>query len=132
MAADFPGLGHVAVTVTDIDRGREWYSKLFGSQPVLDEDAGTFFHVVWALGGGALFGIHTHPRENDQPDFSEFRTGLDHVAFACSSRADLASWEKRLDELGIQHGGIVDAPYGSGLSFRDPDNLPLEFFAPPS
>lgn len=130
--AEFPGLGHVAVTVTDLDRSREWYSKLFGSQPVLDEDAGTFYHAVWALGGGALFGIHTHPHDNDQPEFSEFRTGLDHIAFAVSSRSDLETWEKRLDELGVTHGGIVDAPYGSGLSFRDPDNLPLEFFAPPS
>jgi glyoxylase I family protein len=26
----------------------------------------------------------------------------------------------------------VDAPYGSGLSFRDPDGIALEFFAPPS
>ncbi|HEX2266866.1 MAG TPA: VOC family protein [Actinomycetota bacterium] len=130
--AGFPAIGHVAVTVTDIDRGREWYSNLFGSKPVLDEDTGSFYHVVWALGGDSLFGIHTHPRENDQPDFSEFRTGLDHIAFGVPSRSDLEDWQKRLDELGITHGGIVDAPYGSGLSFRDPDNLPLEFFAPPS
>jgi len=26
----------------------------------------------------------------------------------------------------------VDANYGSGLSFRDPDNIALEFFAPPA
>lgn len=25
----------------------------------------------------------------------------------------------------------ASAPYGSGLSFRDPDNIALEFFAPP-
>jgi hypothetical protein len=25
----------------------------------------------------------------------------------------------------------VDAHYGSGVSFRDPDNIALEFFAPP-
>lgn len=130
--AGFPGLGHVAVTVTDIDRSRDWYSKLFDSSPALDEDTGDFYHVVFALGGGSLFGLHTHPRENDKPDFSEFRTGLDHVAFGVGSRSELESWEKRLDELGVAHGGIKDAPYGSGLSFRDPDNLPLEFFAPPS
>lgn len=129
--SDFPALGHVAVTVTDIDRSREWYSKLFGSSPALDEDTGTFYHVVYALGGGTLFGIHTHPRDNDQPDFSEFRTGLDHVAFGVASRSELETWETKLDEMGISHGGIKDAPYGSGLSFRDPDNLPLEFFAPP-
>jgi glyoxylase I family protein len=130
--AEFPGLGHVAVTVTDLDRSREWYSKLFDAKPVLDEDTGTFYHVVWALEGGSLFGIHTHPRANEQPDFSEFRTGLDHIAFAVTSRSELESRARQLDDLGIAHGGIVDAPYGSGLSFRDPDNLPLEFFAPPS
>jgi hypothetical protein len=37
----------------------------------------------------------------------------------------------RLGELGDQPGGIVAAPYGSGLSFRDPDGIALEFFAPP-
>lgn len=41
-------------------------------------------------------------------------------------------WRSRFDELGIPHGGIVDAGYESGLSFRDPDNIALEFFAPPS
>ena len=41
-------------------------------------------------------------------------------------------WMDRLNKLGVQHGGIVDAPYGSGLSFRDPDGVALEFFAPPA
>jgi catechol-2,3-dioxygenase len=68
---------------------------------------------------------------DDQP-FNERRIGLDHVAFACENRAELERWEKRLDELGVRHGGIVDAPYGSGLSFRDPDNNALEFFALPA
>jgi hypothetical protein len=33
----------------------------------------------------------------------------------------------RLDELKISHGEIADAFYGSGLSFRDPDNIQLQF-----
>ena len=37
-----------------------------------------------------------------------------------------------MDELGIAHGGIKDAHYGSGVSFRDPDGIALEFFAPPA
>jgi glyoxylase I family protein len=37
----------------------------------------------------------------------------------------------RLDELGIEHGEIKDRGYGSGVSFRDPDGIALEFFAPP-
>jgi len=62
----------------------------------------------------------------------EHDAGLDHVGFGCANRAELESWQARLDELGYAHGGIVDAHYGSGLSFRDPDGIALEFFAPPS
>jgi catechol 2,3-dioxygenase-like lactoylglutathione lyase family enzyme len=40
-------------------------------------------------------------------------------------------WVARLDELGIAHSGIDDQHYGSGVSFRDPDGIALEFFAPP-
>jgi catechol-2,3-dioxygenase len=49
----------------------------------------------------------------------------------CANRTELENWVSRLDGLGIAHGGVVDAPYGSGLSFRDPDGIALEFFAPP-
>ena len=128
--ADFPPVAHVAVTVSDLGLSRPWYQALFDSDPVLDEDTGSFHHVVWLL-GGTLFGIHEHPSMNGTDAFDELTPGLDHVAFGCGSRGDLEQWEGRLGELGIANGGIVDAPYGSGLSFRDPDNIALEFFAPP-
>jgi catechol 2,3-dioxygenase-like lactoylglutathione lyase family enzyme len=127
---EFPAVAHVAVTVTDVDRSRAWYQRLFDAKPVLDEDTGPFHHVVWLL-GGTLFGIHQHARPSGLEPFSELRSGLDHVAFGCSDRAELEQWAARLDSLSIPHGGIIDASYGSGLSFRDPDNIALEFFAPP-
>jgi catechol 2,3-dioxygenase-like lactoylglutathione lyase family enzyme len=126
----FPGLAHVAVTVKDLDVSRPWYEKLIGAKAVLDEDAGSFYHVVWLLDGGTLFAIHK--QANPQPgDYTELQPGLDHVGFGVANRGDLEKWESKLNELGIKNGGIVDAPYGSGLSFRDPDNIALEFFAPP-
>ena len=128
--AEFPALTHVALTVSSLEKSRPWYQSLFGSDPVLDEDTGTFHHVVWLI-GGTLLGIHEHPSLNSTDPADELRPGLDHVAFGCANRGELEQWEKRLNELGVKHGGIVDAPYGSGLSFRDPDNIPLEFFAPP-
>ena len=129
--AVFPGLAHVAVTVSDLERSVPWYQRLFDDKPVLDEDTGAFHHVVWLLGGQTLFGIHTHPNPSSTEVFTELRPGLDHVGFGVADRAELEQWQSRLDELGIAHGGIVDAPYGSGLSFRDPDNIALELFAPP-
>jgi glyoxylase I family protein len=127
----FPGISHVAVTVNDLERSTPWYERLFGDKPALDEDTGLFHHVVWVLDGGMLFGIHTHPNLESADAFSELRPGLDHVGFGVANRAELEQWQSRLDGLGIAHGGIVDAPYGSGLSFRDPDNIALEIFAPP-
>jgi len=126
----FPTVTHVALTVTDLSRSVPWYERLFGAKPVLDEDTGPFRHVVWAV-GQTLVGLHQFPDGRPEP-FDERRVGLDHVAFACANRAELQQWESSLNELGIAHGGIVDATYGSGLSFRDPDNIALEFFAPPS
>lgn len=132
-APAFPGLTHVAVTVTDLERSTRWYTALLGAAPVLDEDEeiGGFHHNVFVIGGGQLFGLHTHPQAATD-GFDEHRTGLDHVSFACRDRGELEAWATRLDGLGIKHGEIVDAHYGSGLSFRDPDGIALEFFAPPA
>ena len=129
--SQFPAVHHVAVTVTDLNKSRDWYQRLFDVNPVLDEDTGPFHHVVWPL-GNTLFGIHKHPSTKAGDSASEFRPGLDHVSFGVPSRDDLGKWEARLNELGIKNGGVVDAHYGSGLSFRDLDNNPLELFAPPA
>jgi len=129
--SDFPAIGHVAVTVKDLAVSRPWYQRLIGSDPVLDEPTeGGFHHTVFKV-GNTLLGLHEHSKMNADDVFSEFRTGLDHIAFGCTDRAALTSWESRLDDLDIAHSGIVDADYGSGLSFRDPDGIALEFFAPP-
>lgn len=129
----FPTLNHVALTVRDLAVSQPWYQQLIGTDPVLDEDTEAgYHHVVWAFDDGTIFGIHQHERAIADGTFTEFQTGLDHVGFGCASRAELQSWVDRLESLGIEHGGIVDAPYGSGLSFRDPDGIALEFFAPPS
>jgi glyoxylase I family protein len=127
---EFPAITHVALTVNDLEVSVPWYRKVFGSEPVLDEDTGPFRHVVFLL-GGTLVGLHKFPGEPSGERFSEYRPGLDHLAFGCANRGELEEWEQQLDRLGIPHGGIVDASYGSGLSFRDPDNIALEFFAPP-
>lgn len=129
---EFPTIAHVALTVSDLDKSVPWYERLFDAKPVLDEDTGPFRHVVWLVGGTTLVGLHQFPKLDDDCTFSERRLGLDHLAFQCSNRSELETWQEQLDELGIAHGGIVDAGYGSGLSFRDPDNIALEFFAPPS
>ncbi len=58
------------------------------------------------------------------------------------SRADLEAWQAHLEAAGVARAAvadrpltqspIADRPYGSVLVFRDPDNIQLEFFAPPA
>lgn len=128
----FPALTHVALTVRDLSVSVPWYEALIGSGPVLDEDTEPNFHHTVYLIGNTLLGLHQHKTPAPVEKFSEFRVGLDHIAFGCADRAELEKWVTRLDELGIANGGIKDAAYGSGVSFRDPDGIALEFFAPPS
>ena len=128
----FPALTHVAITVRDLSVSTPWYQALLEAEPVLDEDTDPdFHHTVYLLGNGTLFGLHQHKHAAPAEQFSEYRIGLDHVAFGVENRSELEKWARRLDELGIAHGGIKDASYGSGVSFRDPDGIALEFFAPP-
>lgn len=35
-----PAISHVAVTVTDLSVSEPWYTRVFGVEPVLDEDTG--------------------------------------------------------------------------------------------
>ena len=130
---NFPPLTHVALTVRDLAVSIPWYEALFDADPVIDEDTTpAMHHTVYLLGNGTLLGLHQHDTPAAAERFSEFRVGLDHIAFGCADRGELEKWSTRLDELGIEHGAIKDATYGSGLSFRDPDEIALEFFAPPA
>jgi catechol-2,3-dioxygenase len=128
----FPALNHIALTVRDLAVSVPWYEALFDADPVIDEDTDPDMHHTVYMLGNTLVGLHQHGRATPITQFSEFNVGLDHVAFGCADRDELEKWVRRLDELGIDHGGIKDATYGSGLSFRDPDGIALEFFAPPA
>ena len=44
---------------------------------------------------GTLVGLHQHGKRAPDEKFSEFRVGLDHVAFGCADRGELEKWERR-------------------------------------
>jgi glyoxylase I family protein len=136
-----PGLHHIALTVTDLEKSIPWYQQVFSLQTMMsyDHDGGEgklladdAFQLVIVL--------HRHD-VNDGKPFSERFNGLDHVGFGVPNRAELVRWQSHLESLGVERADpadrpltqspIVDAPYGAVLVFRDPDNIQLEFFAPP-
>ena len=71
----------------------------------------------------------SHASNSGEP-FNEVRTGLDHLEFLVAGHSELQQWADRLDELGIAHSGVKDLSYTDNamVTFRDPDNIQLEFF----
>ena len=63
-----PAITHVAVTVNDLAVSVPWYTRLFGTEPVLDENTGPFHHTVYLL-GNTLFGVHGFPElQSNEPN----------------------------------------------------------------
>jgi glyoxylase I family protein len=124
--------GHVVIlTVGDADRSAAWYRDLLGM-----DETGRYVqpdgHVeqvclVERASGVELCLVAHRP---GQDVFDEFRIGLDHLEFLVADRDDLDNWARRLDELGIPHSGVKKPSYTGNtmLTFRDPDNIQLEFF----
>jgi len=136
MAITTSSIAHVRLTVTDIERSRQFYESVFG-WPVLIEspdsaDAATR-EVLGFLFGGVIYDlgvtlIGLRPVANDR--FHEDRCGLDHLAFRVASKAELDDATAHLDELGVEHEPIKDIGPSYILEFRDPDNIALELTAP--
>lgn len=129
-------IAHLRLTVTDIERSRQFYESVFG-WPVLLEipdnaDEATRNQLAFLFGGviydlGSLL-IGLRPVAHDR--FHEDRVGLDHLAFRCSSKDELDAAATHLDGLGVDHGPVKDIGPSYILEFRDPDNIALELSAP--
>jgi len=128
-------IAHVRLTVTDIERSRQFYETVFG-WPVLLEvpdnaDEATR-EQLWFLFGGVIYDLGSvliALRPVAQDRFHEDRAGLDHIAFRAADKAELDSAAAYLDNLGIAHEPVKDIGPAYILEFRDPDNIALELTA---
>jgi catechol 2,3-dioxygenase-like lactoylglutathione lyase family enzyme len=125
-----PGLNHVILTITDPARSRAFYGDLLGF-PITDMPhvpGGGFFFTA----GGVMFFFFRSRRPTADDRFSEFRVGLDHLAFTAPSREALERLAGRLTAAGVETRGVEQfAPTGNWyVAFRDPDNIQLEYWLP--
>jgi catechol 2,3-dioxygenase-like lactoylglutathione lyase family enzyme len=122
------GFGHIDLTVSDAERSARWWEEVLGFQLVnteIREDIRQWA-VMHPCGLAIIMVTHAQPSSDR---FDERSVGLDHLALRVPDRAALEAWVKRFDELGVEHSGIKEENGGPLLTFRDPDNIQLEFHA---
>ncbi len=78
---------------------------------------------------GLVIGVTEHAGTADRDAFHHTRVGVDHVGLGCPGEADVRAWAAHLDAIGADRGPVEDVPYGWAVTARDPDNIPVEFFA---
>ena len=122
-------INHFALTVTDKERAREFYTQVLGFQYVTE-----FGPKSLLSNGQVILAVAEAPDpsraiQNDR--FDENRVGLDHISFSVGSRAELERAMQEFDRRGISHGEIKDLGDLGILvmAFRDPDNIQLELTA---
>jgi glyoxylase I family protein len=134
------GIHHLRLTVTDVQRSREFYTGLLGFQvaaespppddPAADEVFKILFGGVVMIRGNLLMGLRPMAPAGDR--FDPDRVGLDHLSFGVASRQELEQAVRLFDEHGVIHGEITRL-VGFGidvLPFEDPDGVQLELTAP--
>ena len=126
------GLDHIVLTVSDMARSRQFYGELLGFD--LKHIADDFPDPVYAgssyfyVGAVEIF-LVTHDRTTSGDRFSEFRVGLDHLAFKAPDEAALKALAEKLSAAGVATSGIeLFAGRTPCLTFRDPDNIQLEYW----
>jgi len=134
------GIHHLRLTVTDLQRSREFYTSLLGFQvavespppddPAADEVFKILFGGVVMIRGNLLMGLRPMAPGGDR--FDPDRVGLDHLSFSVAGHEDLEQAVRLFDEHGVPHGVITRlAGFGIDvLPFEDPDGVQLELTAP--
>ena len=124
------GLHHFTLTVTDLQRSIDFYTKILGFEQVAD-----LGHAI-ALHNGSFMLVVALPPDPKQAiaddRFNENRVGLDHVSLQVESREAMVRAAEVLDKNGVSRGAIRDLGKGFGIyvmAFRDPDNVQLELTA---
>lgn len=119
-------VGHIHLTVADLDRAMAFYCDMLG------------FEISARYGDSAVFlsagGYHHHIGLNTWAGRGacpapQGHTGMYHVAFLYPSRLELAKVLKHLIDNNYPIDGTADHGVSEAIYLRDPDNNGVEIYA---
>lgn len=118
-------VGHIHLTVSDLERALTFYRDLLG------------FEISARYGDSAVFlsaggyhhhiGLNTWAGKGAKPA-PKGHTGMYHVAFLYPTRYELAKVLKRIVEAGYPLEGASDHGVSEAIYLRDPDNNGVEIY----
>ena len=123
------GFHHLTLTVTDLGRSAIWYQAVLNIEKVADRVGDGWTRLLLRASNGFMIGLTEHDSSTEGAVFDPTAVGLDHLSISCTGRDALEGWAAHLDQLGVAHSGVIDAAAGSLLVVKDPDGIPVEFFA---
>ena len=121
------GYHHVKLPVSDIARSREWYGAVLGLEVDIEfVEEGVVMGLALADPGRTV-GLAVRL----DPERAKAMAGFDAIAFAVPTRADVERWRAKLDELGVEHGGVVTGHRGGSVlvGLHDPDGIEIRLYA---
>jgi catechol 2,3-dioxygenase-like lactoylglutathione lyase family enzyme len=92
MMPDLEGVAHIELTVRDPEVSAKWYERVLGFTLRADHRRGNRGVIVMEHSSGIVLGFWQHEEQPNTDLFDEFRTGLDHIAFGASDRAQIEEW----------------------------------------
>lgn len=122
-----PGVHHVTLRTSDIDRSRKFYAELLGLPVLMDSPE----LVLFQAGNTAIAIRAPAPQTPKGDSFDPFRVGLDHVALGCADDAELERVAAALADAGVENTGVkTDETLGKRyVAFKDPDRISWEFYS---
>ncbi len=121
---------HLALTVSDLARAKDFYQTYLGFQVAADMGERLIMNKDSILLAIGLAPDKTQAIENDQ--FSPHRIGLDHLSFSVDTRAQLEEAKLLFEADSIDHRYVKELEaFGiCVLAFKDPDGIALELTSP--
>jgi catechol 2,3-dioxygenase-like lactoylglutathione lyase family enzyme len=121
-----PGIHHIALRSSDLPRSKRFYTETLGFPVLLENDRLFIFRA-----GSTAVGVRGPETATPKGDvFNPFRVGLDHLALACTTEAELERVATALSEAGVENTGVKTDPTLNKkyVAFKDPDRIAWELY----
>lgn len=124
----FSKISHISFSARDVEASARWWSQVFDLEQ-LDRVRGEGWRAILLVHPATATVIEFQQHDGNQGEaFDPRRTGFDHMGFKVDQRASLDEWKMHFERLGVTHSPIAERPYGSVLTFKDPDGIQFEMF----